>query len=113
MARFRADGMPAGGRRAGARNKLQTQFLEDLHEAWERDGKAALKCCIAEDPVKFVQVVAGLMPREVQLEATGPLTELSDDELTALLEHIRQERAKLIEQQPIPVMIEANGKATD
>ena len=113
MARFRADGMPAGGRRAGARNKLQTQFLEDLHEAWERDGKAALKVAAREDPMRFVQVVAGLMPREVQLEATGPLTELSDDDLRALLQQVREIRAKTIEQQPIPIMIEANGKATD
>jgi len=98
---FRPDGMPQGGRRAGVRNKLQTSFLEDLLEAWQRDGKAALAVAAKEEPMRFVQVVASLMPKEVQLEATGPLTELTDDELKALLEHVRQERAKLIEQEPV------------
>jgi hypothetical protein len=95
MAKFRSDGMPQGGRRAGARNKLQTSFIEDLLEAWQRDGKAALKVMMKEEPSRFVQVVASLMPKEVQLEATGPLAELTDDELNALLQHVRQERAAL------------------
>jgi hypothetical protein len=31
------------------------------------------------------------------IEATGAIQELSDEDLTALLEHVRQERAKMIE----------------
>jgi len=112
MAKFRPDGLPASaGRPRGARNRLQTQFLEDLLEAWQRDGKAALKVAAVEEPTKFIQICAGLMPREVQLEATGPLTDLSDEELSALLEHVREMRAKLIEQEP--VMIEAKSDAKE
>jgi hypothetical protein len=86
-----------GGRPAGARNKLQAGFLRDLAEAWEREGATALKIMIKEDPSKFVQVCASLMPKEVSLEVAGPLSEMSDDELQAALQSIRQLRANAID----------------
>jgi hypothetical protein len=76
---------------------LQSAFLRDLVEAWERDGKAALSHMADEDPAKFVQVCASLMPREVALEVSGPLTEMSDEELRAALQSIRQLRASAID----------------
>ena len=91
------------GRPRGTRNKLTGDFLRDLAAAWETDGASALKIMVKEEPSMFVRVVASLMPREVALDIGGPLTELSDDELQALLQHVRQERAKVIEQRPVLV----------
>jgi hypothetical protein len=90
-------GNRAGGRSAGARNRLQAGFLRDLAEAWEAEGKDALKIMIREHPEKFVQVCASLMPKEVALEVSGPLTEMSDEELQAALQSIRQLRASAID----------------
>jgi hypothetical protein len=94
------------GRPRGTRNKLTGDFLRDLLAAWESDGQAALRLMVKEEPTKFVQVVASLMPREVSMDLAGPLGELSDQELADILEVVRQARAKLIE--PQPVLIEAS-----
>jgi hypothetical protein len=85
------------GRKTGARNRLQAGFLRDLAEAWELEGKGALRIMVAEDPSKFVQVCATLMPKEVALEVGGPLAELSDDELIEALQAVKELRARAIE----------------
>jgi hypothetical protein len=90
------------GRAPGSRNKLQGDFLRDLAEAWELEGKGALRIMCKEEPTKFVQVVASLMPREVALDVSGPLAGLPDEELDALIEKIR---ARAIEQrQSVPAI---------
>lgn len=59
-------GNPAG-RPKGARSKLSESFLEDLRDAWDRHGVAALDKCATEHPDTFVKVVAGLMPKDITL----------------------------------------------
>jgi hypothetical protein len=102
---FRADGMPQGGRRAGARNRLSTKFLEALAADFEEGGADAIKLCRIESPEKYVQIVASILPKELDVTHTQ-LGELDDEELAALLQHVRELRAKLIEQ-PEPVLIKA------
>jgi hypothetical protein len=99
-----------GGRSAGSRNKLQVGFLRDLSEAWERDGVAALRIMCKEEPSKFVAVCAQLMPREVSVEVGGPLAEMSDEELQAALQSIRQLRVSAINGTAIDIS-EPAGKA--
>ena len=100
-----------GGRRAGARNKLQTEFLHDLAEAWALEGVGALRIMVKEEPSRFVQVCASLMPKEVAIEVGGPLAELSDDEIADMLEAVRQLRASTINGKAIaePVLIEGKN----
>ena len=90
------------GRPKNARNRLQSDFLRDLAEAWALEGAAALRIMVKEEPGLFVRTVASLMPREVSMELAGPLGELSDQELADMLEAVRQLRANTI-----------NGKATE
>jgi hypothetical protein len=77
------------GRPVGARNKLQTCFLNDLLERWEIDGKNAMNLMAKEEPSKFVQVAAALMPREVSMEIGSPLRELTDEQLQHAIEQWR------------------------
>jgi hypothetical protein len=56
-----------GGRPKGSRNKLSENFLADLHDCWERFGPQALERCATEDPAAFCKILAGLMPRDVNL----------------------------------------------
>lgn len=86
-----------GGRTLGARNKLQAGFLRDLAEAWERGGKAALEIMLKEEPSRFVQVCASLMPKEVALDVGGPLAELTDEELRGVLQAVKELRARTID----------------
>jgi hypothetical protein len=96
---FRADGMPQGGRRAGARNKLSTKFLEALAADFEEGGADAIKLCRIESPEKYVQIVASILPKELDVTHNQP-GELDDDELAALLQHVRELRARVVEHRP-------------
>ncbi len=66
--RFRPgqSGNPAG-RPKGARNRLAETFLEDAYAAWLEHGKQALETLARENPSGFCKLVAGLMPRNVNL----------------------------------------------
>ena len=85
------------GRPVGARNKLQTCFLNDLLERWEIDGKNALIIMAKEDPTRFVQACAALMPREVSMEIGSPLQGMSDQELADALDAVRRLKAEMVQ----------------
>jgi hypothetical protein len=56
-----------GGRKPGQRNKLGEQFLSDLRDVWQTHGIEALEKCAVEEPGTFVRVIAGLLPRSVDI----------------------------------------------
>lgn len=56
------------GRPKGSKNKLSEDFFRDLYSTWEESGIQALKITATTDPVKFVTIVAGLMPKEFKAE---------------------------------------------
>ena len=56
------------GRPRGARNKLSSNFLADLHDCWERHGVAALEACATQQPDVLIRTIAGLLPRDVRID---------------------------------------------
>jgi hypothetical protein len=98
MPKFGEDGH-VGGRPKGVRNRLSHEFITALLKDFEEGGAAALKVARLEDPLKYIAIVASLMPRELAVEHSQ-LGDLSDDEVNALLEYVREQRAKLIEHKP-------------
>src|ERR1700732_369277 len=90
---------PGPGRTPGAKNKLQAAFLRDLTEAWELEGKGCLRIMAKEEPSKFVQVCAGLMPREVMFDG-GLVGDLSDEEIELLITKARQQLLAGPKQEP-------------
>jgi len=79
-----------GGRQRGVRNKLSHAFLSDLMEEWTEHGKETLRIARVERPVEFAKMVAGLLPREFELEINTTITEISDDELQSMLDDVRR-----------------------
>lgn len=77
-------GNPAG-RPKGSKNKLTEDFLRDICEVWDAHGKEALYSVAQNEPAKFVQVAAGLIPKDVKVETVRKAAELSDDELAAII----------------------------
>jgi hypothetical protein len=59
-----------GGRPKGCRNLLSEQFLSDLHNEWKRSGKRVLETVAKEEPAVFLKVVAGVMPRLIDIDAS-------------------------------------------
>jgi hypothetical protein len=58
-----------GGRKPGSRNKLSEQFVSDLLECWENHGKQALERCATEEPARFVQICASILPKDIDIKA--------------------------------------------
>jgi hypothetical protein len=96
------------GRPKGARSKLATQFLDDLVERWEEDGKKALELCAKREPTQFVKVVKDLLPREVLVAALNINTTIDPTQIESaegFLAAYRYARdrigAPLIEAEPV------------
>ena len=82
-------GNSGGGRPKGSRNKLGEQFLSALAQDFAEHGHEAIVACREEKPTEYVKVVAGLLPKELQVR-TDPENELSDKEIADALEILRE-----------------------
>jgi len=76
------------GRAKGSRNKLGEDFLTDLLEVWGEKGKACIEATAANHPEKLVSIVAGILPKELNVN-TNAAEELSDDDLAAGIASLR------------------------
>ncbi len=56
------------GRKPGSRNAISEDFLRSLHAEWQRSGDAALADVAKNRPDIFCRIVAGLLPREVDID---------------------------------------------
>ena len=85
-------GQPAKGemRRTRTRNKLASKFLEDLHARWEKDGESILSRAAFEDPMRFAEMVAKLLPAKLEISDTT-LEDANDDRFEKLLGAIERQ----------------------
>lgn len=81
------------GRPKGSRNKLADDFIGDLAKVWAESGLEALRSVKDNDPSTFVRVVAGLMPKDVNVKHTliEQVREMSDDEIIKRLRSLQDE----------------------
>ena len=61
------------GRPKGSRNKLGEVFVTAMLKDFETYGTGAIELARMEDPLGYVKVVAGLLPKEVTGENGEPL----------------------------------------
>jgi hypothetical protein len=83
----------------GARNRLSHTFLEALQKDFAEHGEEAIKICRIERPAEYCKMVAGLLPRELDI-SHNTLTEIDDEQLTGFIEYIRlqlEQRTRSIE----------------
>src|SRR6516164_4883411 len=78
----------SGGRAKGAKNRLSHAFLTALAEDFEQHGVETLQIARLERPVEYIKVVAGLMPKELEI-MDSRLTDLSDEELDVCIAKLR------------------------
>ena len=81
-------GTGGNGRAKGSRNKLGEAFTDALYADFQENGIEAITKVRDNDPSTYVRVIAGLLPKEVKIEQQ-PLAEMSDDELSSLIDLIR------------------------
>src|SRR5512139_9906 len=80
------------GRWPHTRNRLNEKFLQDMLADWEAHGAAAIEAFRTERPNEYVKVMAGLLPREVEMKV-NELDELSDEQLEIQLAAVLKELA--------------------
>src|SRR3974390_1112865 len=90
-------GRPKTGDRAkGAKNRLSHAFLTALAEDFEQFGAETLKIARMEKPVEYIRIVAGLMPKELEI-MDSRVSDLSDEELDVFIAKLRaQLRSPLV-----------------
>ena len=84
-----------GGRPKGARNNLAEAFLDDLVEAWEREGAAAIQRVIETKPAAFLKIVADLMPKDMNL-TVNRYDQLTDEQLMERVRFLTAAAAPLL-----------------
>ncbi len=56
------------GRPKGSRHRLAEQFVKDLYTVWHESGIEAIRRMAAIQPGRFVQVVASVLPKDIEVE---------------------------------------------
>src|SRR5688500_18442363 len=80
------------GRPKGSRNKLGEDFIQALQADFQEHGRDVIARVREEKPADYMKVVASLLPKEFNLNASV-LTDLTDDELAEFLAAIRSAKA--------------------
>jgi hypothetical protein len=93
------------GRRPGQRNRLTEVALAALTDHFAQFGEEAIHRVYVEDPVAYMAMIVRLLPKELRVERSGPLSDLTDDALAAVIEHVTALRDGVVKQ------LEGNGAA--
>ena len=74
-------------------DEYRTKLIGDLSKLWTEGGLEALRSVKDNDPSTFVRVVAGLMPKDVNVKHTliEQVREMSDDEIIKRLRSLQDE----------------------
>lgn len=69
------------GRPKGSRNKLEELFVTAMVDAFNEGGIDAIKKVRDNDPAVFLNVIAKILPKQVEQKVQVNITDMTDDEL--------------------------------
>src|SRR5215831_10300903 len=81
-------GNPAG-RLRGSRNKLSEEVVGALLRDFREHGQRAVARVRQTQPAAYLKILALLCPREHKVEHSNVIKSLSDQELAAMIEHLK------------------------
>ena len=91
----------------GIRTKFTARFLSDFLKDFEENGAAAIKIVHVEHPEIYVRIAASIIPRDLAIETSASLNELSEDDLDQMIGQLRQ---RALEQRPEPIDVTPRQK---
>ena len=92
-----------GGSLEATRRSFNRDFLLALAADFKKHGAAAIEKVRKQQPAAYMKICALLVPREMKVEHSNPLKELTDEQLEAMIEHLealleaQAQSAKVIE----------------
>ena len=95
-----------GGSPDAVRRVVNKAFLQDMAIAWRKHGAKALDRVAKDHPAAFCKMYTLLVPRQLTLEHSNTIKNLSDEALEAMIEHLkasleaRAQGAKVIDAEP-------------
>ena len=110
-----------GGNRHRTRHLLNQEFMQALLLHFRQHGKKAIEKVARNQPAVYVKILALLVPREMQIEQTNRIKQMTDEEIEQAIEAIQTmlaaragEAAKVIEGTAEPASLPApNGPSPE
>ena len=78
-----------GGSPDAVRRVVNKAFLQDMAIAWQKHGAKALDRVAKEHPVAFCKMYTLIIPRQLTLERSNAIENLSDEALEAMIQHLK------------------------
>ena len=96
------------GRPKGTRDKFNQDFLRDLSDSWEKNGKEVLSKLVKDDPATYARLAASIVPKDIKVEhnvnlVTDILTLVTQRQHEALEARNNSERVIEHESETLPV----------
>jgi hypothetical protein len=79
-----------GGDAGRARKALNADTIREMHLAFRRGGRKAIEKVMRNQPAVFLKLLVLLVPREMQVEHTGGVKAMTDEELEAALAILKE-----------------------
>jgi len=102
------------GNRHRTRHLLNQEFMQALLLHFRQHGKKAIEKVARNQPAVYVKILALLVPREMQMEHTNRIKQMTDEEIEQAIEAIQTmlaaragEAAKVIEGSVEPAVLPA------
>jgi hypothetical protein len=98
---------PGPGRPRGQRNRLTEVALAALGADFAEHGAAVIEEVRKTKPHVYLQVVASLLPRQLQMEKLSPFSDLTDAELEQLERYLAASHAHAVSEiNDVPIALE-------
>src|SRR5690349_16800178 len=78
-----------GGSPEATRRLVNKAFLEALAKDFQEGGAQAIAKVRKEQPAAYMKICALLVPREMKVEHSNPLKDLTDEQLEAMIEYLK------------------------
>jgi hypothetical protein len=109
-----------GGSPEAARKALNKDTILEMHRAFKLGGRKAIEEVMRNQPAVFLKLLVLLVPREMQVEHTGGVKAMSDEQLEQAIEALegflaKREagaNAKVIEGVAEPAALPASARKT-
>src|SRR5215472_10972464 len=78
-----------GGNAQRSRHALNADTIREMHAAFRRGGRAAIDKVMKQQPAVFLKLLVLLVPRDMRVEHSGTIKQMSDEQIEQAIEAIQ------------------------